>query len=118
MPPAFRGTIGEDRFRICVRGPIAFSPMPEIHGVLTATETGTLIRIEMVPATWLLMVLAGVCALLSVIIFDTGRQVFAMAAAMLPFGWFLTTAGFLLDSGDSKRKLEAVLSGNSDERQT
>jgi hypothetical protein len=111
---SFRGSISETGFRISVRSLFAFSPMPEMHGVVTSTETGTTIRVEMVPATWLLVIVAGMFALLSVIIFDTGFQVFGMAAAMFPFGWFLTTAGFLLDGGDSRRRLEAVLAARSE----
>ncbi|MBC8289891.1 MAG: hypothetical protein H8E37_06205 [Planctomycetes bacterium] len=105
----FRGRLGESRFRISLRGPFSFSPMPEMHGLLTETENGTRIRVEMVPATWLLWIVAGAFAILSVTIFDTGLQVYAMVAAMFPFGWFLTTAGFLLDGGDSQRKLESIL---------
>jgi hypothetical protein len=110
---SFRGSISDASFRISVRSLIVFSPMPEMHGTLTASENGTIIRVEMVPATWLLTIVAGVFVLLSVIIFDTGSQVFAMAAALIPFGWFLTTAGFLLDGGDSRKKLEAVLAAAS-----
>lgn len=105
----FRGTIGHRQFRIRIRGPFSFSPMPDMCGKLEETEGGTNIRVEMVPATWLMWILAGVSAVLSVILFDRGPQVYALVAAMIPFGWFLTTAGFLLDGGESQRKFETLL---------
>ena len=105
----FRGRIWQSGFRLTIRGPISFSPMPEMHGVLTETEQGTLIEVEMVPATWLVWIVAAVFAILSITIFDTGPQVYALVAAMIPFGLFLTAAGFLLDGGDSQCKLESLL---------
>ena len=52
---------------------------------------------------------AVVFSMLSVIMFDTGIQVFAIAAVMVLAAWFLSLFGFWLDAGTSRRQLKGIV---------
>lgn len=106
---AFRGRVHRDRFHIARRSWIPLLRMPEMHGRFLAHDGGTRVCVQMIPDTVLMVIQAFVFSMLSVIMFDTGVQVFATAAVMVLAAWFLSVFGFWLDAGASRRHLTGVV---------
>ena len=106
---AFRGQVHRDGFQIARRSWIPLLRMPEMHGRFLAHDSGTRICVQMIPDTLLMAIQAVVFSMLSVIMFDTGIQVFATAAVMARAAWFLSMFGFWLDAGASRLQLKGVV---------
>jgi len=105
----FRGQVHRDGFRLTARSSIPLLRMPEMHGHFLENDNGTAVYVQMIPGTLLMVIQAIVFSILSVIMFDTGMQVFTTAAAMVLAAWFSSIFGFWLDAGASRRELQSLV---------
>jgi len=109
----FTGIVDASGFRIRMSTGVRDSLAPTMHGRFRAIEDGTTVRVEMIPATSVLLVFVILMGCVVQLTFRSGPQVPLLSLAAVASAWLLSMTCFWLDGGRSKQLLVTLLAKSS-----